>query len=360
MKKMDQTEGSDQGRFGSVERIMIRAPNWVGDAVLATPAVRAVRTNFPNARITLVAKPWAAPVFYHSPHVDDIFQYESETRHGGWLGKARLVRELRRERFDLAVLFQNAFEAALLAFVAGVPVRIGYDTDFRGCLLTHRIRVDGHLRQGHQVEYYLGILEGASLKAGGGGLTVRVSDRERERAQEILRENRAVGNGPLVGINPGAAYGSAKQWPPGRYAALCNRIRASWDARVVVFGGPGERTVGRRISALMQGGCTDLCGRTNLREVVALIEKCQLFITNDSGLMHVAAAFDLPLVAVFGSTDPVATGPTNARSRVVQAPTSCSPCFKRECPEDHRCMKDISVDQVYGVVEGLLEEHVDF
>jgi len=345
--------------FTGVRKIIIRSTNWVGDAVLTTPAVRAIRENFPEARIALLAKPWVAPVFHNNPHLDKILVYESEGRHRGWLGKARLVRELRRQRFQLAVLFQNAFEAAFLVYMAGVPIRIGYDSDCRGALLTRRIPVDQDRVGSHHIEYYLGILQGASLRPGDRKLTLELSDIERARAEEILKENQISPSRPLVVINPGATFGSSKRWPLERYAALGDRIRAAWGAQIVILGGPGERTVGRQISALMNRGCINLCGRTSLREAAALIEKCELFVTNDSGLMHVAAAFDIPLIAIFGSTDPAATGPTNPRSRIVQVPASCSPCLKRECPEDHRCMNEISVDQVYEAVENVLRGDID-
>ena len=151
---------SDLTDLGCVERIIVRSPNWIGDAVLSTPAVRALRTNFPEARVTVLAKPWVSPIFYNNPYVDAILEYESEGRHGGWTGKARLVRALRHEGFDLAILLQNAFEAALLVYLAGVPKRLGYDTDLRGPLLTHRIRVRQESRGCHQLEYYLGGNEG--------------------------------------------------------------------------------------------------------------------------------------------------------------------------------------------------------
>jgi heptosyltransferase-2 len=337
-----------------IERIIIRSTNWVGDAVLTTPAVRAVRENFPEARISLLAKPWVAPVFYNNPHVDNILVYESEGRHRGWIGKSRLVRDLRRQRFHLAVLFQNAFEAALLVYLAGVPARVGYDSDCRGALLTRRIPDDRRCRGGHHVDHYLEILKGASLKPGSKALTLELSEGERDKAKEILGENRIGPGQPLIGINPGATFGSSKRWPLERYAALCDRISSTWGAQIIVLGGPGERAAGRRLSSLVKEGCTNLCGRTTLREAAAVIEKCQLFVTNDSGLMHVAAALNIPLVAIFGSTDPVATGPTNEQSRIVQAATSCGPCLKRECPEDHRCMNEISVDQVCVVVDEMM------
>ncbi len=339
---------------GEIKRILIRSTNWVGDAVLTTPAVRAVRKNFPDARLSLLAKPWVAPVFYNNPYVDQIIPYDLAGRHAGWLGKARLIKELRRTKFDLVVLFQNAFEAALLAYLAGVPKRLGYDTDGRRLLLTHSIRLEPGRKLGHQIDYYLGILEGASLKLTGRGLTLMVTDQERSRAEDILMRHHVTGQGRLIGINPGATYGSAKRWAPERYAALCDKIQDSWSAHIIIFGGPAEKAIGRRISELMKNDCINLCGKTNLREAVALIERCRLFVTNDSGLMHVVAALDIPLVAIFGSTDPVATGPTSPRSHIVRVRVPCSPCLKPECPTDHRCMREITVDKVYAVVETLL------
>lgn len=341
---------------GAIKRILVRSTNWVGDAILITPAVRAVRKNFPEAQISILAKPWVAPIFYNNPYVDNIMQYDSAGRHTGWLGKARLIKELRRGRFDLSVLFQNAFEAALLTYLAGIPNRLGYDTDGRRALLTHSIRLEPKLKQIHEIDYYLTILKRAFLGLDGRDLTLVVTDQERSRAKDILANCGITGEEIIVGVNPGSTYGSAKQWPPERYAALCDRIQTLWAARVVIFGGSGEEPIGSQVSELMKHRCVNLCGKTTLREAVALIEKCRLFVTNDSGLMHVASAFDMPLVAIFGSTNPITTGPSGSRSRIVRVPVPCSPCLKPECPEDHRCMTEITVDQVYAAADALLRE----
>ena len=340
----------------TIERILIRSTNWVGDAILTTPAVRAIRKNFPHAQISILAKPWVAPVFYHNPYADYVIQYDSERKHAGWVGKIRLIKELRRRRFDLSVLFQNAFEAALLARLAGIPNRLGYDTDARGALLTHPIHLEPKFKQIHEIDYYLTILKGAFLELDGRDLTIVVTDKERSRAEDILANYGVTGRDVLVGVNPGSTYGPAKRWPPERYAALCDKIQTNRAARIIIFGGSVEEATGRQISALMKHGCIDLCGRTTLREAVALIEKCQLFVTNDSGLMHVASAFDVPLVAIFGSTNPITTGPSSSRSRIIRVPVPCSPCLKPECPEDHSCMKEITIDQVYAAADALIAE----
>ena len=337
-----------------IENILVRSANWVGDALLTTPTIRAIRKDFPTARITILAKPWVAPVFYNNPDCDHLMLYDDRGRHRTWWGKVRLTNDLRRLRFDLAILMQNAFEAALLAWLAGIPNRLGYKTDGRGILLTHSIPVDPSYREYHQIDYYLGILKGASLEINDRRLVLSMTDAERSQAREILRQSGVGEDNVLIGINPGATYGTAKRWFPERYAALCRMIQASFGGRILIFGGPAEEALGDQIAKIIGNHCTNLCGRTNLREAMALIERCTLFVTNDSGLMHVAAAFDIPQIVVIGSTDPVRTGPSNPRSRIVKAPTPCGPCLETECPTDHRCMKEISVEMVYDAATTFL------
>lgn len=339
-----------------VRRILIRSANWVGDTIMTTPAVRAIRRCFPDAEISILAKPWVAPVFFNSPDIDQILIYDIANRHGGCWGKYRLSKELRQKKFDLAILFQNAFEAALLAFGAGIPNRVGYTTDGRSLLLTHRVRRMPSYKQHHQIDYYLGILDGVGLVHDGRHPMLFISEEERLGVQELLRPYGIKKNDSIIGINPGAAYGTAKRWMSDRYAALCDKLSKSHNVKLVIFGGPGEEALGEQIAGALAGRCIDFCGKTSLREAMALIERCRLFITNDSGLMHVAAALNRPLVAIFGSTDHVTTGPYGLKSRIVRTPMKCSPCLKPDCPEDHLCMKKITVDMVYAVAEGFIDK----
>jgi len=334
-------------RSKQIKRILIRSTNWVGDAVITTPAIRAVRKNFPEAKISLLAKPWVAPIFYNNPYIDNVLIYDATGKHKGLSGIPRLSKELRKEKFDLAILLQNAFEAALIVFLAGIPNRLGYNTDARSLLLTHCICLKPAFKRLHQIDYYLGILEGALLKSDGRQLTLVVTDKERKHAEKILAKYGITGKDRLIGINPGAVFGSAKRWFPERYAALSIKLQEYSGAKIVIFGGPGEKALGYYIAELMGNRCVNFCGKTSLREAVALIERCQLFITNDSGLMHVAAAIDTPQIAIFGSTDHVTTSPGSPGSRIIRVPVSCSPCLKPDCPIDHMCMKNITVDMVY-------------
>ncbi|MEA3280294.1 MAG: lipopolysaccharide heptosyltransferase II [Thermodesulfobacteriota bacterium] len=339
----------------NIKRLLIRSTNWIGDAVMTTPAIRAIRKNFPNAEISILAKPWVAPLFESSPYVDNLLIYDSAGKHKGLAGKLRLARELKKYRFDAAILLQNAIEAAIIAFFAGIPCRIGYNTDARGFLLTHPVPCTPQIKKIHQTGYYLGILQGVGLKTDGLELDLVVDKKYQKRSAEILEEHGISRKEMLVGINPSATFGPAKQWFPERYAALSDKIHEVFGARILLFGGPGDRELGARISRMMQHPPVDLCGKTDLEEALALINMCNLFITNDSGLMHVAAALDVPLIAIFGSTNSVTTGPQSQRSKIVRVPIKCSPCLKPECPEGHlKCMDQIDVDMVFEAVRKIL------
>lgn len=338
------------------QRILIRSANWVGDAVMSTAAVRGVRRSFPGARITLLAKPWVVPVFTGNPHIDDILVYDAAGRHAGVIGRWRLVRDLRKAGFDAAILLQNAFEAALLAWMAGIPERIGYATDGRAFLLTRRLWRYRAYQQGHLIDYYLGILAEAGRHADGRRLELFLTADEIRQARSRLERFLPSAGTPVIGVNPGAAFGTAKRWLPERFVALCRRLHSETGAVCLLFGSHSEAMLGRQLADAIGPAAMNLCGETTLRQAMALMKCCDVFVTNDSGLMHVAAALDLPQVAIIGPTDPVATGPSNHRSRQVQAVGACylAPCLKAECPIDHRCMRAISTDRVYDEVSALL------
>ncbi len=340
----------------TIRRILIRSTNWVGDAILTTPAIRAIRKNFPHSEITILAKPWVVPVFEENPHVDSIMIYESNNRHKGWRGRLRLIRDIRKKKFDLAILFQNAFEAAIIACVSRIPIRLGYDTDGRGLFLTHSVPVtrNAKFKDIHETDYYLGMLTPFGLTPDGSTLTLKISESNHRSADKLLTGYGIGESDQIVGINPGATYGSAKRWFSERYAALADKIQDRYGSHILIFGAPGEKEIGQKVTQLIKKSTINLCGRTTLGEAIALINRCNLFITNDSGLMHVAAALDIPLVAIFGPTNPGTTGPIGTKSKIVRMPVPCSPCLQPDCATDHQCMKEISVDMVFDVVKTLV------
>ena len=329
-----------------IRNILVRATNWLGDAVMNTPALGAIRESFPGARITLLATPLVAQLF--SPHdsVDEVMIYDRQGRHKGVAGRFRIAAELRARRFDLAILLQNAIDAALITKLAGIPRRIGTRTDGRGFLLTDGFDQRTLSPRLHHVDCYLEMLKSFGITAGAKRQLLCLTDAERGAARQRLGAAGIKPGAFLIGINPGAAYGSAKRWYPERFAAAGAELARRWGAQLLVFGGPGEVAIARDIESALPGGCLNLAGTLNVRELMALIERCDFFISNDSGPMHIAAAFGVPLVAIFGSTDHRTTYPFSDNSVVVRQEVDCAPCLKRECPTDHRCMTGVSAEDV--------------
>jgi heptosyltransferase-2 len=340
-----------------MSKVLVRATNWLGDAVMSLPAIRTVREVFPHAHIAVVARPWVADLYAREAAIDRVIPY---TVQSGLRSKREFAARLRVQRFDGAILLQNAFDAALVAWLAEIPERIGYNRDARGFLLTQRIRVPepGEIPR-HERFYYLELLRRAgmierfprteAIRLGG-------IDAARESGGAHLSARNIAA--PVIGISPGAAYGNAKRWLPERFAEVARRCQAS-AASVLVFGSQSERPLCEEVIAALRGSgmeTRNLAGETTLREFIDLAAVCRLFLTNDSGAMHVASALGVPTVAVFGATDDTTTGPTGALARVVREHAECSPCLLRECPIDHRCMTRVTADRVASVAQELLEE----
>jgi heptosyltransferase-2 len=333
-------------------KILVRAPNWVGDAVMAIPALEMIRRTRAGDEICILARPVVADLLSGQPFVDRILQYDFHGRHEGWFGRQKLIVELRKERFDMAVLLQNAFEAAWLAWRAGIPERIGYARDGRGPLLTKAIPAPkvGEIPK-HESHYYLELLRRASwIEASPAIPPIRLSvpDVARTAAESALRSAGARETAWRCAIAPGASYGAAKCWPPECFALLADRLISECGADVIFFGTAGEKEIAARIRSNMKSRVISLVGETSTRDLAALFASCSVFIGNDSGAMHVAAAAGLPVIGIFGSTDPEGTAPVTDQFTLIREAVSCSPCFLRRCPVDHRCMTRITVDSVFS------------
>jgi heptosyltransferase-2 len=347
----------------AINKILIRAVNWVGDAVISIPAMREVRRLFPKAHISLLASPWVSPIYSEAEFVDEILEYDKRGIHRGVAGLARLTAELRRRRFDMAILLQNAFEAAFIAFCARIPIRAGYARDGRRPLLTHACKIDPGVRQTHQVYYYLGILSGMGLLAPRlweqnspqMPISIGIKRSDLDAAAALLRSNGIREDDIVVAINPGAFYGEAKRWFTDRYAAVADALADRYGARIVILGASSDLETARRVAANMASRPAILAGQTTLGQLMGLIKGADLLITNDSGPMHLAAALDVPQLAIFGSTSEVATGPLNPNAAVIKHQVDCNPCFLRKCPTDFRCMKGVTVSQVLDAAQKILE-----
>jgi heptosyltransferase-2 len=326
-------------RMTAPDRLLVRAPNWLGDVVLSLAAVRDLRRAFPQTRIEVLARTSVAGLYGAVGEVDAVRES------GGWRADARGL----RGAFDAAVLLPNSFGSALAPFLARVPERWGYATDGRGLLLTRAPRVPRHVRGRSQVYYYRAMLAGLGLDVTSPPDTSLVCPPAwAEKASALL------GEGEWIGVAPGAAFGSAKRWLAPRFAAATDRLAERLGAQVAVLGTASERALGEEVAAGLAAPARVLCGQTALPDLVGVLSRLRLLVTNDSGPMHVAAALGVPLVAVFGPTDWRETAPVGEARRLVREPVFCSPCGLRECPIDHRCMKSVTVDRVVDAAEELL------
>jgi heptosyltransferase-2 len=324
----------------TVERLLVRAPNWLGDAVLSLAAVRDLRRrNFPQARIEVLARPWVADLYRAVPEIDAVRPS---------LGTRADAAAL-RGAFDTAVLLPNSFASALTVFLAGIPERWGYARDGRSLLLTRHAALRQGTRGRSELYYYRAMLAGLDLLVSATpDCTLACPGDWRGRAGETL------GPGRWVGLNPGAFYGSAKRWLPERYAAVADRLARTRGVQIAILGGAAERPLAQAIAGQMQAPARILAGETTLPELVGVLSRLELLVTNDSGPMHVASALGVPVLALFGPTDWRETAPVGAASRVLREPVPCAPCKLRECPIDHRCMLGVSVERVAGAAEGML------
>ncbi len=334
-------------------KILVRAPNWIGDAVMCEPALRGLRSLFPEAELAMLAKPAIVELFAAYPGLNRVLIYDDKGAHAGMAGKWSLAGTLRRHGFDLAVLLQNAFEAAFIAWLAGIPRRYGYATDGRVLFLTQPVAVPRPDNPAHQVEYYWNMLKPLGVSGEVPSPTLHVSADEDRMVDGIFASAGIDSSNIMIGVNPGSTYGRAKRWLPERFAEvarrLVERLRQTEGASVavVILGAKGEESLGKDIATRIDGRSVVLSGVTTIRELMAVVKRCRLLVTNDTGPMHIAAAFGVPVVAVFGPTDSRTTAPYGQERSVVREAVDCAPCLLRDCPIDHRCMTRISVERVY-------------
>jgi len=341
----------------STERLMniiIRATNWIGDAIMSLPALRAIRQRFPEAEITVCAKPWVSALYEGERSIDKVIALRGASGARDWRAKAETISLLRRGDFDLAILFPNSFESAAVVRLAGVKRIIGYARDGRSLLLTDAVAVPkpGEIAV-HERFYYLELLRRAGLiKTIPDTPEIRLDGLSELRAKGEKRFEMLQVKLPAIGVSPGAAYGSAKRWLPERFADSAARLAAGMGASVAVFGSHAEKALCEEVARASNG--RNFAGATTLRAFIEMTAACRVFLTNDSGAMHIASALGVPSVTVFGPTDETATGPLGPAARLVRETVDCAPCLLRECPIDHRCMTRVTTDRVVQAAQELL------
>lgn len=345
------------------ERILVRSTSWLGDAVMTLPALHRLRESRPLALIAVLTKPGLAPLFDLSGVVDDTIIYEKA---GGRVARSArflsLIAILRRQRFDTAILFQSAFEAALIVRLAGIPKRVGYDTQGRAPLLTHVLERPAQGEPHHETLDYLALVDSAT-----GTSPNMVSPRSNvpamiatgaqvEVASALLKSQGAALDGrPLILLNPGATNSEAKRWPETSFAELADRLARELNAQIALVGSASERLLSSGIRTLANDGPLNLAGLTDLPTLIGLASIASLVVTNDTGTAHISAALGRPTLTIFGPTNEFQTAPLGPRSEIIRASgVECERCMLRQCPIDHRCMTRISSDEAFSRAQRLL------
>jgi heptosyltransferase II len=350
------------------QKILVVQPSWVGDAVMATPTLRAIREIYPDAHIAYLMRRYVKAIYTGMPWADQLITYRTgKTSRKAGKGLFDLALRLRAAKFDMAVLLPNSFKTALVAKMANIPKVVGYERDARSFLLTDKllpVKDKGKFVPSPIVKYYLGLAHYLGATDRNIKLELFVTPFEQREADEILARcslpvdlNRPAsrGSSPLVMLNPGAQYGAAKCWIPANFAAVGDRLHEELGATILISGTPKERRILDEVQARMRHKPIDLSTKgTTLGALKDIIRRCDLMITNDTGPRHIAAAFDVPVVTVFGPTHPEWTEIYFAKERKVSVPVFCGPCQKKTCPLDHRCMTLVTPEMVVSQAIGLL------
>jgi heptosyltransferase-2 len=341
-----------------IRRVVVRGTNWVGDSVMSVPALRALRRVLPDAEITLVCRPNANGLFGDADFIDQVLVYERRNV----FSALSQVREWRKRDFDLALLFQNAFEAALIPFLSGIPFRLGYATESRQPMLTHPIDLPDWRSSKHEVFYYLYLVTALEQLLYGTSTicetdpdaSLEVSPARKSDATKLLASFGIDVEHAFVAICPGSINSRAKRWPAESYAAVADRLLEQHH-QVVIVGSAKETDVAREVLSGMRRQAIDITGKTTIDQLTAILANVDLLITNDTGPAHIAAALGRPTLVIFGPTNPLTTRPLSGQAEILRHPPDCAPCMLRDCPIDHRCMTAITVDEVMEQSQALLK-----
>jgi heptosyltransferase-2 len=334
----------------------VRGVNWVGDTVLTYPTVQQLKTLFPHSHLAILVTSALVDLWKTFPYVNEIIPFQKKRGIESFWEDLNISESLKERKFDLALILPRSFRSAFQIYLARIPIRIGYQDEGRSFFLTHGIHRTKEILGSHRIHYFKKLTEPLGRVESFPSPRIFLREEDRRWARQVLMDLNLFDGRPLIGMNPGATYGLAKCWHPERFGKLGKRILNQWKAAVLLFGKEEERPIVKEILLYLKEGGIDLTGKTNLLQLAALLECCQLLVTNDTGTMHLATAVGTPVIALFGSTDPLITGPWGDGHVVIREDVPCGPCLKRVCPTDHRCMELITVDEVEEAVDSKLRE----
>jgi len=339
----------------NINRIFIRESNWIGDALMTTPALKGIKESFPKAEIFVAANPYVADVLKYNPCIDEILIFDLESLNNSFWQRLRLFREWgKKYNFNLGILFTNSFKSALEIFIMGIPQRAGFDTDGRGFLLTNKIHASSEILKKHEVEYFLELINQLGIETKNRELILKLSENDEAFVKKFFLKNHFSPAKMIISVHAGASV-QAKEWLPDRYAKVCDLLIRNFAAQVIILGSKADQIISSKIISLMEERAINLAGKTSLRESIAIMKYSDLFIGNNSGPMHIAAALKTPIVAIFGPGVPEKTAPYLEKDKyeIVIKPFKCRPCrerFFKECEASINgkppCIEAIDVEDV--------------
>lgn len=333
-----------------MKNILVVNVNWLGDVVFSTPVFRAIKEKYPQARVSCLAVPRVASILEHVPFIDEVIVYDEKGRDRFLFGKIRIIRELRKRHFELALLLHGSWTRALLAFLAGIPVRVGYDTKKRDWLLTKHLKVPQELT--HRSDFYLNVAKFAGFPIRNRETFLKIKDESEKAVERLLSEAGINENDFVVVMHVGGNW-NLKQWPIENFAKLNDRLVQEFGAKVIICGGKSDIILAEKLAALAAYRPIIFAGKTNFSELISLMKKANLVISADSGPLHVASSVGTAVIGLFGPTHPAVTGPRGSgKSFVVRHEVGCNavPCYFLACP-DNICMKAIGVHDVVSKVK---------
>jgi heptosyltransferase-2 len=337
---------------------LVRGVNWVGDTILTYPTVQKLKAVFPDSHLAILIPNQLIDLWKTSPLVDEIISFRKRGNVGLLWEDLKLGSSLRKKKFDLAIVLPRSFHSAFQTYLARIPIRVGFQDEGRSPFLTHGISRTTDILQEHRIHYYEKLVDFFCKVEGTPTPRIVLREEDRRWAEEKLGGSGFLDGRPLIGMNPGATYGLAKCWDPDRFGELGKRLVREWKAGIFIFGKKEEGLLAQKILEYVGNDAMDLTGKTTLLQLAALLERCRLLLTNDTGTMHMAAAVDTPVIALFGPTDPATTGPWGNSHIILRENVPCSPCMKRVCPTDHQCMELITVGEVEEAVHKKLAREV--
>lgn len=339
------------------KRILIVRTDRIGDVLLSTPVIKTLRDNYPNAYIAMMVSPYAKDIVEDNPYLDAVIIYDKDGKHKSWRRSLKFARNLRKRRFDLAVILHPTNRAHLVTFFAGIPRRIGYNRKF-GFLLTDGIEHTKQLGQKHELEYNLDLLRCIGIVDYDKNIFMPIREDSEKWADDFLKQEGLKVNDKLLAIHPGASCPS-KIWPNERFSEVADRLAAKYGFKVLVIAGPKDVTLAQNVSKNMRNLAVNLGGKTSVTQLASLLKRCALLISNDSGPVHIASAVGTPVISIFGRSQkglgPKRWGPINKRDRILHKEIGCIECLAHNCEKSFACIKAISIDDVLNMADSILQ-----